>query len=568
MLILILFSCKNENIENKPETYSVNGVIQKGPFIQGSEVRLQTMSNELVPTGSVFFTETKDDFGAFELKSQIDKGFIDVSTTGFYFNEVSGELSRSYITLKLLTYLDENNRSNVNVLTTLEYERIKYLILTEKKAFDVAKSQAEKEVLKVFSIVLPDSLLKSFDELDLSATGIDNSILLAISAILQFNNSEAQLSELITKISVDLSTDGIINNSSIVQLIATNSRSIESSKIASNLTKRYSDLGLTVNIPDFDNYLDRDGDGVINMLEVSDPVFNYKGDTYSTDIKIQITCPTLDAIIYYTIDGTSPSINSLKYNGLIDLQGDNKQYILKAIAIKPDLENSNVVSNNYFISYPVTNSPIFENLSGTYTNDILVKLKCSTPNANIYYTIDGTKPTLSSTVYAEPVQVSGNLNSIIIRVFSSGEKLKPSSVSYSYYKIDNNYSSVDFIDTLSLSSYRKYFIGKWIGSVSTPWTKPYNVEIEFNASGYSAKTISNSNNPAFYYGMDNGTYLIDNIPLNKKASGEIVINFGGGSTNTGTIKNISFYNSFNNLTFDFLHRNEYGPISYNLTRIK
>ena len=137
-----------------------------------------------------------------------------MATTGFYFNEVSGELSKSYITLKLLTYLDKKNSINLNVLTTLEYERIKYLILTEKKTFDVAKYQAEKEVLKVFNIVMPDSLLKPFDELNLSATGVSNSILLAVSAILQFNNSEAQLSELITKISVDLSNDGILNNSS------------------------------------------------------------------------------------------------------------------------------------------------------------------------------------------------------------------------------------------------------------------------------------------------------------------------------------------------------------------
>ena len=43
--------------------------------------------------------------------------------------------------------------------------------------------------------------------------------------------------------------------------------------------------------------------------------------------------------------------------------------------------------------------PVFSPMAGTYTNSVNVKLSCSTTGASIYYTLDGTEPSVNSTLY-------------------------------------------------------------------------------------------------------------------------------------------------------------------------
>lgn len=43
--------------------------------------------------------------------------------------------------------------------------------------------------------------------------------------------------------------------------------------------------------------------------------------------------------------------------------------------------------------------PAFSPMAGTYTNSVNVKLSCTTTGASIYYTLDGTEPSVNSTLY-------------------------------------------------------------------------------------------------------------------------------------------------------------------------
>lgn len=52
------------------------------------------------------------------------------------------------------------------------------------------------------------------------------------------------------------------------------------------------------------------------------PVFSLSGTS------LTITCDTLDAVIYYTTDGTAPSSLSTKYTASIDITGVDKVYAL------------------------------------------------------------------------------------------------------------------------------------------------------------------------------------------------------------------------------------------------
>ena len=61
-------------------------------------------------------------------------------------------------------------------------------------------------------------------------------------------------------------------------------------------------------------------------------------------------------------------------------------------------------------------TPTFSPDGGTFTSPQSVTISCATDGATIYYTIDGTTPTASSTPYTEPIAVSESLTLMAIAV--------------------------------------------------------------------------------------------------------------------------------------------------------
>ena len=178
----------------------------------------------------------------------VKAGLLELSTTGYYFNEILGQLSQSTLTLKALAFANGDRNINVNILTTLCVGRIKYLMANDKKSYDEAKRIAEEEILRVFFIGANE--IDSFEEVDLSTAVKESSILLAISCILQNDNTEASLSELINKISSDLEPDGILDNASTVVALKLSAMTFNEDKvnqITANLENRYLSLGTSLN---------------------------------------------------------------------------------------------------------------------------------------------------------------------------------------------------------------------------------------------------------------------------------------------------------------------------------
>ena len=112
----------NDSEDEKPDIpeYSINGSVQKGQFIQGSVVTIQELNERLQPTGKSYQTQILDDMGSFELTSDIDSRYVEIIAEGFYFNEVTGNLSDAPLTLRSLSDLAMEGKSNVNLLTSLE----------------------------------------------------------------------------------------------------------------------------------------------------------------------------------------------------------------------------------------------------------------------------------------------------------------------------------------------------------------------------------------------------------------------------------------------------------------
>jgi uncharacterized repeat protein (TIGR03803 family) len=135
---------------------------------------------------------------------------------------------------------------------------------------------------------------------------------------------------------------------------------------------------------------------IANVVTAS-PTFSPHGGAYKTAQKVKITDATPGATIYYTINGSGPSI---KYNKAISV---SKSEILSAWAVSATLPQSQVSVAGYQIG-KVAAAPVFVPPAGTYTTPQSVTLLDAAPHAVMHYTTNGTTPTPSSPTYKGPIR--------------------------------------------------------------------------------------------------------------------------------------------------------------------
>ncbi|WP_109436192.1 MULTISPECIES: chitobiase/beta-hexosaminidase C-terminal domain-containing protein [Aquimarina] len=588
-ILLFTISCQKDELDQK---HNIDGFVQKGPFIQGAEVRIQELSVDLIPNGKTYFTETNNDFGSFSLDNEITEGYTEFVTTGFYFNEVTGKLSNAPISLRGIGYVNSSQKFNLNILTTLIAKRIKHLIINENYSFGDSKIKAQKEVLKVFYIDFSDDTILSFEEMDISGNEISNSILLAVSCILQYDNSEAELSELIQKISSDIETDGVLDSESILNEIKSNSMLLDINSIITNLESRYNHLGIQITIPSFKNYIDKNGDGIIGIHEVADPEYIFDGThedhqntgPYIDDIELTIKSNTENAKIYYTLDGQDPTINSNLYTSPIIIKGDPDgnmtKTTIKSFAIAENLEASNIIEQTFEILYPDVRAPSFNYLSGTHNNSLSIELTSPFP---IYYTLDGSTPNTESKLYTTPIPINCLDCISVIKAMAKSPGQRQSIVSTSIFKIDESFNPNDPDIILSnLEEAKTKLLGTWIGYVENPFiNKSYGVKIVFNSDNtYNTQVLGNNEREYLtvsYASVFHYDDIFENDPswsrfyeintlfdTNSKVNGEIKV--GPNDINILDIR-LSFNNNFKGLNLIAKFKNASNLI-YHLSKLE
>lgn len=183
-----------------------------------------------------------------------------------------------------------------------------------------------------------------------------------------------------------------------------------------------------------------------DLPSVSEPKADKPTDTkVEKGTKITLSCDTAGAEIYYTINGGVPTQNSTRYTGAIEITGTTT---IRAIAIlgtatsdvrifkytvpgEPgEGDNTGGDDNpgdNTEIKAPYPTVPEGEVPKGTK-----VELKCDTPDAKIYYTLDDTAPTEDSTLHTEPIEIN---TSTTIKAFAVKEGYMSSPIATFKYSV-------------------------------------------------------------------------------------------------------------------------------------
>lgn len=239
-------SKKDGLIKESPQKTTIQGTVEKGPFVRGSAVTIYELNSELNPTGRSFKSEILDDKGGFSLPDiELASNYVQLSVNGYYFNEVNGALSTSQITLNALADITNNKSINVNVLSHLEEKRVRSLMKKEKKTFSEAKKQALSEIYSAFFVkTLPTT---NSELISLTKNDENANILLGISAaLLNISQSDnAKLTEFLSILSADIDDDGLIEQAS-KQVIKQGLESLNAKAISDNMKNRYKGLNTTL----------------------------------------------------------------------------------------------------------------------------------------------------------------------------------------------------------------------------------------------------------------------------------------------------------------------------------
>lgn len=300
-------SCSDDDGGFVTRNYIVNGKVEKGPFVSGTMINMQPLNRVLLPNGSTYSSIISDDLGNFVFpSSRLASPYVQLTATGYFFNEVEGRLSQGPLTLRALASVEDSRTVNVNILTHLKYDRVVNLVKYNNMSFEKANAQAQKELLTAFGL----ARLASKEAAKISiASGTDEAgALIAISSLILNNRSEAQVTEYLARLCKEFAEKGEFSVKSKGQ-IATDRDDLlrKLNDISTNVVARYKELNQRVAVKSLAYFFDWNDDGIAgNELAVgaNKPVLS----------ATEITVPKTGG--EYQITVQSKAMLTLESNGL------------------------------------------------------------------------------------------------------------------------------------------------------------------------------------------------------------------------------------------------------------
>ena len=116
--------------------------------------------------------------------------------------------------------------------------------------------------------------------------------------------------------------------------------------------------------------------------------------------QVTLSSVTEDAVIYYTLDGSEPTAESLRYKEPFTVTVDST--FIKAIATKQGFNNSGVYSGIILVK-AVAEAPVIT--LEAQEGKTVVSITCPTEDATIYYNYTGSNIIAASAAYTAPIEV-------------------------------------------------------------------------------------------------------------------------------------------------------------------
>ena len=231
---------------------SISGVAQKGPYLQGSTYRIIPLDGKTFKTTGDTLTDLFNNskgsytFSNLNLPSQ----YAMIEASGYYRSELTGMKSNSQMTIGAIVDVQKN--ANINIITNLEYERVKYLVQNEGYNIAGAKKRALTEVLSAFHI---ENVTSSAEQLDITKDGEANGALLAISIMIQGFVGTENVVDMMKDFRDDLKDDGQWTGKTVRTKIADIAYAADSAGKFEEYRRNIADWNLSSSIPNFEKYI-------------------------------------------------------------------------------------------------------------------------------------------------------------------------------------------------------------------------------------------------------------------------------------------------------------------------
>jgi uncharacterized repeat protein (TIGR02543 family) len=199
-----------------------------------------------------------------------------------------------------------------------------------------------------------------------------------------------------------------------------------------------------------------------------------------------ITSSTSGATIYYTVDGSTPTISSTLYSAPRTFSAAGT-YTVKAIAVKSGMTNSAVASTTATIS--AAPAPTASPSGGAVAVGRQVTLSSSLSGASIYYVIGTGTPTVTSNLYSSPIIIS---SSSTIRAISAKEGYANSPISTFSYTVTQPSGGV--LTVASVNAMQGATVDIPVSISSNPGLAIFTLNLAYDASKltYMSTTKSSS----------------------------------------------------------------------------
>jgi nucleoid-associated protein YgaU len=151
------------------------------------------------------------------------------------------------------------------------------------------------------------------------------------------------------------------------------------------------------------------------------------GSPFTTSITVNLSTTTIGSTIYYTTDGSNPTTTSAIYSSALNFSATTQ---VRAMAWKDGIASA-ITTFNY-VKDGDTQPPVADPPGGTsFETSLNVTLTSPTPGATVYYTVDGSDPTTSSSVVPHPLSL---VSTTTVRAMASVGGVDSLIVDFTYTK--------------------------------------------------------------------------------------------------------------------------------------